>query len=37
MDEEQVAAFLIGTENYAVPISYVKEIIRLTAPVLFNL
>lgn len=30
MDEEQVVAFIIGAENYAIPINYVKEIIRLT-------
>lgn len=30
MAEEQIVAFQIGAENYAIPINYVKEIIRLT-------
>lgn len=30
MEDEQAVAFKIGAENYAIPINYVKEIIRLT-------
>jgi len=31
MTEEQVVAFKLGTENFAIPIGYIKEIIRPTS------